>query len=72
MKEFVDAGLPPLKQPFSWAVKAGGVLFMTHGPVRQDGSIDTVPWRSRRAVLSPTWLARWPRPAQHWPMSPRC
>jgi len=41
MKEIVDCGLPPLKQPFSWAVKGGGLLFTAHGPVRQDGSIDT-------------------------------
>jgi enamine deaminase RidA (YjgF/YER057c/UK114 family) len=41
MKEIVDTGLPPLKQPFSWAVKANGVLYTAHGPVRPDGSIDT-------------------------------
>ncbi|MDM0076628.1 RidA family protein [Variovorax sp. J2P1-59] len=42
MKEVVDTGLPPLKQPFSWAVKASGnLLFTAHGPVRADGSIDT-------------------------------
>jgi len=42
MKQVIDAGLPPLKQPFSWAVKAtGAMLFTAHGPVRQDGSIDT-------------------------------
>ena len=40
MKEVIDVGLPPLAQPFSWAVKAGGLLFTTHGPVRSDGSID--------------------------------
>ncbi|MDM0116926.1 RidA family protein [Variovorax sp. J22R133] len=39
----VDVGLPPLGQPFSWAVQAGGLLFTTHGPVCQDGSIDTGP-----------------------------
>lgn len=43
MKEVVDCGLPPLKQPFSWAVKGGGLLFTAHGPVRTDGSIDTGP-----------------------------
>jgi 2-iminobutanoate/2-iminopropanoate deaminase len=43
MKQIVDVGLPPLAQPFSWAVKAGGLLFTTHGPVRSDGSIDTGP-----------------------------
>jgi enamine deaminase RidA (YjgF/YER057c/UK114 family) len=42
MKEVVDTGLPPLEQPFSWAVKASGkLLFTAHGPVRADGSIDT-------------------------------
>jgi len=43
MKEIIDTGLPPLKQPFSWAVKASGLLFTAHGPVRSDGSIDTGP-----------------------------
>ncbi|MEN5251794.1 RidA family protein [Alcaligenes aquatilis] len=42
MKQVVDVGLPPLKQAFSWAVKAKGeMLFMVAGPVRPDGSIDT-------------------------------
>lgn len=41
MKEVIDCGLPSLAQPFSWAVKGGGVLYTAHGPVRQDGSIDT-------------------------------
>jgi 2-iminobutanoate/2-iminopropanoate deaminase len=41
--EVIDVGLPPLKQPFSWAVKAKGLLFTAHGPVRQDGTIDTGP-----------------------------
>ncbi|MFT4265933.1 MAG: RidA family protein [Xenophilus sp.] len=44
MKQVVDVGLPPLSQPFSWAVKAtGAMLFTAHGPVRPDGSIDTGP-----------------------------
>jgi len=43
MKEVIDCGLPPLKQPFSWAVKSAGMLFTAHGPVRADGSIDTGP-----------------------------
>ncbi len=43
MKEVIDCGLPALAQPFSWAVKGGGMLFTAHGPVRQDGSIDTGP-----------------------------
>ena len=41
MKEVIDCGLPVLAQPFSWVVRGGGILFTTHGPVRQDGSIDT-------------------------------
>jgi enamine deaminase RidA (YjgF/YER057c/UK114 family) len=45
MKEVIDVGLPALKQPFSWAVKAplhhSSMLFTAHGPVRPDGSIDT-------------------------------
>lgn len=43
MKHIVDTGLPPISQPFSWAVKAGGLLFTTHGPVRSDGTLDTGP-----------------------------
>jgi 2-iminobutanoate/2-iminopropanoate deaminase len=41
MKEVIDCGLPALAQPFSWAVKGGGLLFTAHGPVRMDGTIDT-------------------------------
>ena len=42
MKQVIDTGLPALKQPFSWAVKASGsLLFTAHGPVKKDGSIDT-------------------------------
>lgn len=43
MKHIVDIGLPFIGQPFSWAVKAGGLLFTTHGPVRSDGTLDTGP-----------------------------
>jgi len=43
MKEVIDCGLPALQQPFSWAVRAGGMVFTAHGPVRPDGSIDTGP-----------------------------
>lgn len=44
MKQVVDVGLPPLAQPFSWAVKAtGAMLFTAHGPVRADGTVDTGP-----------------------------
>ena len=42
-KQVIDVGLPALAQPFSWMVRAGGILFTAHGPVRQDGSIDTGP-----------------------------
>ena len=42
-KEVIDVGLPALAQPFSWMVRAGGILFTAHGPVREDGSIDTGP-----------------------------
>ncbi|VVD67773.1 endoribonuclease L-PSP [Pandoraea eparura] len=43
MKEVIDVGLPAPGQPFSWAVRAGGMVFTAHGPVRRDGSIDTGP-----------------------------
>ena len=43
MKEVIDVELPALAQPFSWAVKASGLLFTTHAAVRADGSIDTGP-----------------------------
>ena len=43
MKQVIDVGLPPLKQPFSWMVRAGDVLYTAHGPVRPDGTIDTGP-----------------------------
>lgn len=43
MKQVIDVGLPPLKQPFSWMVRAGDVLYTAHGPVRADGTIDTGP-----------------------------
>ena len=43
MKQVIDVGLPPLKQPFSWMVRSGCVLYTAHGPVRADGTIDTGP-----------------------------
>jgi len=61
VKDIIDAGLPQPAQPFSWAVRAGGILFTTHGPVRGDGSIDNGPIAQqarltfsnlRRAVLA--------------------
>jgi 2-iminobutanoate/2-iminopropanoate deaminase len=46
MKKAIDVGLPPLKQPFSWAIQspniqAASMLFTTHAAVRPDGSIFT-------------------------------
>ncbi|MFX1671004.1 RidA family protein [Paraburkholderia sp. A2WS-5] len=38
-RETIDTGLPQLNQPFSWATKAGGLLFTAHGPVTMDGKI---------------------------------
>ncbi len=43
MREVIDVGLPQFKQPFSWMVRAGGVLYTAHGPVRPDGTVDTGP-----------------------------
>ncbi len=39
MKEEIDCGLPDFGQPFSWAIRAGGVLYTTHGPVTPEGKI---------------------------------
>jgi len=41
MKQLIETGLPALSQPFSWAVRAGGIVFTAHGPVLADGRIDT-------------------------------
>ena len=41
MKEFVETGIPAFHQPFSWAVKASGLLFTTHGPIKADGTLDS-------------------------------
>ena len=43
MKQVIDTGLPSLSQPFSWAVRAGGLVFTTHGPVLADGRIELGP-----------------------------
>ena len=43
MNETIDVGLTPIKPPFSWMMRGGGVLYTAHGPVRPDGSIDTGP-----------------------------
>lgn len=41
MRTVIETGLPEIWQPFSWATKGGGMLFTAHGPVRQDGTIET-------------------------------
>ena len=43
MKEVLDVNLPDVGQPFSWAVRSGGIIFTSAGPVRADGTIDTGP-----------------------------
>lgn len=57
MKEVIDTGLPSLGQPFSWAVRAGNLVFAAHGPVRPDGSVDTGPIENQ-ARLTFSNLAR--------------
>ena len=52
MKEVIDVGLPPFKQPFSWMVRAGGVLYTAHGPVREDGTVDTTGTIEQQARLT--------------------
>ncbi|MGX1096340.1 RidA family protein [Amorphus sp. MBR-141] len=39
MKQHVTGGLPPPGQPFSWAIRARDMLYATHGPVQDDGTI---------------------------------
>ncbi|WP_371158064.1 RidA family protein [Jannaschia sp. 2305UL9-9] len=39
MKELITGGLPTPPQPFSWAIRSSGLLFVTHGPVQADGTI---------------------------------
>lgn len=39
MRQEIDAGLPEPRQPFAWAIRSGGLLFTTHGPVQPDGTI---------------------------------
>ncbi|MFC0227340.1 RidA family protein [Serratia aquatilis] len=43
MRTIIETGLPDIGQPFSWATKGGGMLFTAHGPVKQDGTIETGP-----------------------------
>jgi 2-iminobutanoate/2-iminopropanoate deaminase len=39
MVTHIDTGLPDIGQPFSWAVRGGGVIFTAHGPVDAQGQI---------------------------------
>ncbi|WP_322056774.1 RidA family protein [Paraburkholderia sp. J63] len=41
MTDVIETHLPELGQPFSWATRAAGVIYTAHGPVHQDGSIET-------------------------------
>jgi enamine deaminase RidA (YjgF/YER057c/UK114 family) len=44
MREVVDTGLPlDGSAPIEWAVRADGVLYTAHIPMREDGSIETGP-----------------------------
>jgi 2-iminobutanoate/2-iminopropanoate deaminase len=43
MKTVIDTGLPSMAQPISWATVSAGILFTSHGPVLQDGTVDTGP-----------------------------
>ncbi|QHE85516.1 RidA family protein [Hydrogenophaga sp. BPS33] len=52
MREVIDVGLPDFQQPFSWMVRAGGVLYTAHGPVREDGSVDTTGTIEEQARLT--------------------
>lgn len=38
-REKIDTDLPAPGQPFSWATRANGFVFTTHGPVQADGTI---------------------------------
>ena len=39
MRKLIETGLPPINQPFSWAVQSQGILFTAHGPVTPDGLV---------------------------------
>jgi len=39
MRNVIETGLPSPRQPFSWATRANGLIFTTHGPVLPDGNI---------------------------------
>lgn len=40
MVSVIETGIKPMKQPFSWAVKGGGVVFTAHGPVNASGELE--------------------------------
>jgi len=58
MKEVIDVGLPQFKQPFSWMVRSAGVLYTAHGPVREDGTVDTTGSIEQQARLTFSNLQR--------------
>lgn len=39
MPELIPVDLPQLSQPFSWATRAGNLMFTAHGPVDRTGAI---------------------------------
>ena len=39
MPQIIPVGLPEPNQPFSWATRANGMMFTTHGPVDASGAI---------------------------------
>jgi hypothetical protein len=43
MTQFIHTGLPALAQPFSWTVRAGGMVFTTHGLVKHYGRMELSP-----------------------------
>ena len=58
MREVIDVGLPPFKQPFSWMERSAGVLYTAHGPVREDGTVDTTGTIEHQARLTFSNLQR--------------
>jgi enamine deaminase RidA (YjgF/YER057c/UK114 family) len=39
MRTEVETGLPSFGQPFSWAIRDGGMVYTSHGPVTLEGKI---------------------------------
>ncbi|MBN3853504.1 RidA family protein [Paraburkholderia sp. Ac-20340] len=39
MPDTIETGLPNPGQPFSWATRAGGLMFTAHGPMDSSGAI---------------------------------